>query len=78
MRVMLASWGWPTHYFPLVATGWAFRLAGHDVRVATQPALVPTVAGTGLPAVAVGQDVDMREVLRPLMSWVDTRWRTIE
>ncbi|MFC0436878.1 nucleotide disphospho-sugar-binding domain-containing protein [Kutzneria buriramensis] len=64
MRVLLASWGWPSHYFPLVPTGWAFRSAGHDVRVATQPGLVDVVLNSGLPAVAVGRDIDVPDIVR--------------
>jgi len=64
MRVLLASWGWPSHYFPLVPTGWAFRAAGHDVHVATQPGLVDVVLNSGLPAVAVGRDIDVPAVVR--------------
>jgi UDP:flavonoid glycosyltransferase YjiC (YdhE family) len=64
MRVLLVSWGWPSHYFPLVPIGWAFRSAGHDVRVATQPGLVDVVLNSGLPAVAVGRDVDVPDIVR--------------
>src|SRR5262245_22932437 len=58
MRVLFTSWAWASHYFPLVPLGWAFRAAGHDVCVASQPALADVITRSGLPAVAVGQDID--------------------
>lgn len=58
MRVLLTSWGWSSHYYPLVPLGWQLRVAGHEVRVATQPCLASTVRASGLPAVETGHDVD--------------------
>ncbi|MEV4546846.1 nucleotide disphospho-sugar-binding domain-containing protein [Nonomuraea wenchangensis] len=42
----------------MVPLAWALRAAGHEVLVATQPELLETVRHTGLPAAAVGRDVD--------------------
>ena len=64
MRVLMVSWAWRSHYFPLVSLGWALRSAGHEVLVATQPALVDVVVGSGLPAASVGHDIDIAEVIR--------------
>lgn len=58
MRVLITSWAWPSHYFPMVPLGWALRAAGHDVRVASQPALAAVIMRSGLPAVVTGRDVD--------------------
>jgi UDP:flavonoid glycosyltransferase YjiC (YdhE family) len=58
VRVLFTSWAWPTHYFPMVPLGWAFLATGHEVRVASQPGLSDTITRSGLPAVAVGRDVD--------------------
>lgn len=58
LRVLFVTWGWRSHFYPLVPLAWAVCAAGHDVRVATHPHLVPDVAGTGLPAVPVGADID--------------------
>jgi UDP:flavonoid glycosyltransferase YjiC (YdhE family) len=61
MRVLFVTWGWRSHFYPLVPLAWAIVAAGHEVRVATHPHLVPDVAGTGLPSVAVGADIDFAE-----------------
>ena len=72
MRVLCTTWAWPSHYFPMVPLAWAMRAAGHDVRVAVQPALASTVARSGLPAVVVGHDVDVvgphRRIFRELVA----------
>jgi UDP:flavonoid glycosyltransferase YjiC (YdhE family) len=70
MRVLFATWAWPSHHFPMVPLAWALRSAGHEVWVAGPPALTKTITESGLPAVPVGHDVDavaaVREfVLRP-------------
>jgi UDP:flavonoid glycosyltransferase YjiC (YdhE family) len=63
MRVLFTTWGWPSHFYPLVQLGWALGAAGHEVRVATQPGLLPAVSAAGLTPAAVGTDLD----LAPLM-----------
>ncbi|WP_370948465.1 nucleotide disphospho-sugar-binding domain-containing protein [Amycolatopsis sp. cg5] len=62
----MTTWGWRSHYYPLVPFAWALMAAGHEVRVATQPSLVPAVTSSGVPAVAVGPDLDFTEVFRGL------------
>ncbi|GAA0525897.1 DUF1205 domain-containing protein [Paractinoplanes ferrugineus] len=64
MRVLFVNWGWQSHLFPMVPLAWACRAAGHEVRVATQPGLVPVAAATGLPVVPVGADVDVPGLVR--------------
>ncbi|KWX05223.1 hypothetical protein TH66_02705 [Carbonactinospora thermoautotrophica] len=64
MRVLFVAWAWPTHFLSMVPLAWAFQIAGHDVRVASQPALAGTISQAGLPAVQVGQDLDVAEVRR--------------
>jgi UDP:flavonoid glycosyltransferase YjiC (YdhE family) len=56
MRVLFTSWAWPTHYYQMVPLAWALRAAGHEVRAASSPALSATIAASGVPAVAVGDD----------------------
>ncbi|MDH2427201.1 nucleotide disphospho-sugar-binding domain-containing protein [Sphaerisporangium sp. TRM90804] len=58
MRVLMTS-VWSTHFLPMVPTGWALRAAGHDVRVAVQPAHADVVATSGLPLTVVGRDVEV-------------------
>lgn len=56
MRVLLTSWAWPTHFYPMVPLAWALRAAGHDVRVAVPPSLAGVVAASGLPVVEAGTE----------------------
>jgi UDP:flavonoid glycosyltransferase YjiC (YdhE family) len=59
VRLLFATWAWPTHYLPMVPLAWAARAAGHEVRVASQPALAGTIASSGQVATLVGRDVDV-------------------
>ncbi|SCL30227.1 nucleotide disphospho-sugar-binding domain-containing protein [Micromonospora inyonensis] len=68
MRVLITSWAWPTHYYPLVPLAWALRSAGHEVRVASQPGLAGVVTGSGMPFVPVGRDLDMEEAFRSFIN----------
>ncbi|WP_052503919.1 nucleotide disphospho-sugar-binding domain-containing protein [Micromonospora haikouensis] len=45
-----------TPLFHLVPLAWAFRAAGHEVRVAVLPDLAQAVTATGLPVAEVGRD----------------------
>ncbi|WP_121181859.1 activator-dependent family glycosyltransferase [Nocardiopsis sp. Huas11] len=56
MRVVLVSLAERTNFLSLVPLGWALRTAGHDVLVASQPALGPVVRATGLAYAGVGRD----------------------
>lgn len=67
MRVLMTSWAWPSHYLPMVPLGWALRAAGHEVRVASQPALGKVITASGHVAVATGPDLDHAEVHRRVM-----------
>lgn len=67
----------PTHFTSLVPLAWALRAAGHDVTVAGQPDIVPTVRSAGLIAASVGERFDILTYLRaklpgtsrPLEAW---------
>ncbi|MEV5830543.1 nucleotide disphospho-sugar-binding domain-containing protein [Spirillospora sp. NPDC052242] len=59
LRVLFTTWAWPSHYFPMVPLAWAFRAAGHQVLIASQPALAETIARSGHPAAVVGSDLDI-------------------
>ncbi|HEY0639223.1 MAG TPA: nucleotide disphospho-sugar-binding domain-containing protein [Pseudonocardiaceae bacterium] len=73
MRVLMVSWGWRTHFFPLVPLGWALLAAGHQVRMAGQPSMVEPITRAGLPAVGVGTDLDFAEAFRGQLGRVGTR-----
>lgn len=60
MRVLFVTFPWHSHLFPMVPLAMGFRAHGHEVRVASTPALAATVAGTGLTAATVGSDVDLK------------------
>ncbi|WP_150251031.1 activator-dependent family glycosyltransferase [Nocardiopsis deserti] len=64
MRVLIASVAERSHFLNLVPLGWALRAAGHDVLVASQPALGPVVRATGMPYASVGRDHQLRRVMR--------------
>ena len=68
MRVLFHTSGWLTHLYMVAPLAQAFRLAGHEVRVAGPEMGRPAVLGAGLPFVETGHDVDflrLRQVLLP-------------
>ncbi|WP_285729481.1 activator-dependent family glycosyltransferase [Nocardiopsis sp. ATB16-24] len=85
MRVVIATPAERTHFLNLVPLAWALRAAGHEVLVASQPELAPSVATAGLPFAPVGRDHDLRALTRRMYSlpgageavdWDDERtWR---
>ncbi|MEW2566891.1 activator-dependent family glycosyltransferase [Streptomyces sp. NPDC047070] len=56
MRVLLTSFALDAHFNGSVPLAWALRAAGHEVRVASQPALTGSITAAGLTAVPVGAD----------------------
>jgi UDP:flavonoid glycosyltransferase YjiC (YdhE family) len=76
MRFLFATWAWPSHLFPLVPFAWACRTAGHDVCIASQPALADAISRAGLPAVSVGRDMGDDIIVkheRPEITLLDPR-----
>lgn len=67
MRVLMTTTAVPTHLMPLVPLAWALRAAGHDVLVAAQPDVIPTLRSAGLVAASVGETFDMDAHMRTLM-----------
>ncbi|MER5627791.1 activator-dependent family glycosyltransferase [Streptosporangium sp. NPDC002544] len=59
MRVLFAVNPGNSTFHPLVPLAWALRTAGHEVRVASQPAFAETITQAGLTAVPVGRDLDI-------------------
>ncbi|MEU7434024.1 nucleotide disphospho-sugar-binding domain-containing protein [Streptomyces sioyaensis] len=64
MRLLFTTWAWPSHLYALVTQAWACRAAGHEVLVASQPALAAEIGRCGLPAAVVGHDVDAVAMVR--------------
>ncbi|MFI0787257.1 nucleotide disphospho-sugar-binding domain-containing protein [Streptomyces lydicus] len=64
MRLLFTTWAWPSHLYALVTQAWACRAAGHEVLVASQPALAAEISRCGLPAGVVGHDVDAVAMVR--------------
>jgi UDP:flavonoid glycosyltransferase YjiC (YdhE family) len=62
VRVLIVTWGWRSHLYPLVPLGWAVRASGDEAMVASHPSMVGPITAAGLPAVAVGPEVDFAEV----------------
>lgn len=73
MKVLISTWGWRSHFYPLVPLAWALRSAGHDVRVASQPGMMAAITGAGLPGVPVGPALDFAEVFGNHVGRVATR-----
>lgn len=48
MRVLFTTSEWPTHWFPMVALGWALQAGGDEVRVACAPSQAEAVTRAGL------------------------------
>ncbi|MGW4940886.1 nucleotide disphospho-sugar-binding domain-containing protein [Actinoplanes sp. NPDC004185] len=61
MRFLFVPLSWPSHYLPLVPLAWACRSAGHDVRVAGQPAVLGAVHESGLTGVDLGPGFDFQD-----------------
>jgi glycosyltransferase (activator-dependent family) len=60
-----------SHLYPMVSLAWALQAAGHEVRVASQPDLASTIAKTSLPAVSVGEPLEMARQMQEDTSWKD-------
>ncbi|WP_208884152.1 nucleotide disphospho-sugar-binding domain-containing protein [Streptomyces armeniacus] len=58
MRVLFIPLSVPTHYFHQVSMAWAFRAAGHEVRVAGEAPVLDAVLRSGMPAVPAGEGFD--------------------
>ncbi|MET8054622.1 activator-dependent family glycosyltransferase [Streptosporangium sp. NPDC005286] len=63
MRVLFAANPEKAHLLAMVPLAWALRTAGHEVRVAGQPAFTDVITQAGLTAVPVGRDADLWQLL---------------
>jgi len=72
MRILSIPWAQRSHYAHLVPLAWALRAAGHEVRIAAQPAIADAVARTGMVWSEIGAGYDPAsatpaEALAPLV-----------
>ncbi|MFI6581587.1 activator-dependent family glycosyltransferase [Embleya sp. NPDC050493] len=78
MRVLITSLAVEAHFNGAVPLAWALRAAGHEVRVASHPALTESITRAGLTAVLVGTDHVHHELVRDLGAELDTFYRDID
>ncbi|MEU6024232.1 activator-dependent family glycosyltransferase [Micromonospora sp. NPDC047134] len=64
MKILFTTFAAKVHMYSQVPLAWALHTGGHEVRIATQPDLVDEVTKTGLPAVAVGEALNLEEGIR--------------
>ncbi|WP_410672769.1 activator-dependent family glycosyltransferase [Amycolatopsis sp. cmx-4-68] len=63
MRVLFTVSPGTTVFNSMVPLAWALRTAGHDVRVASQPAFADEITQAGLTAVPLGRDLGIPRLL---------------
>ncbi|KOG32276.1 activator-dependent family glycosyltransferase [Streptomyces resistomycificus] len=78
MRVLMTSLAVEAHFNGAVPLAWALRAAGHEVRVASQPALTGTITRAGLTAVPVGTDHVHHDLVRHLGAELTGFYRDID
>ncbi|HET9144249.1 nucleotide disphospho-sugar-binding domain-containing protein [Actinophytocola sp.] len=61
MRVLFTCHGGMPHLFPMVPLAWAFRSAGHEVRIASQARILDALMHTGLPVVEISRTPEWTE-----------------
>jgi hypothetical protein len=71
MRVLFNTFAARSHLYPMVSLAWALHAAGHEVRVASQPDLVEAISRTSLPAVPVGEPLELGRQMQEDTSWRD-------
>jgi L-2-deoxyfucosyltransferase len=64
MKVLFTTFAAKVHMYSQVSLAWALHTAGHEVRIASQPDLVDAITHTGLPAVPVGEALNLEEGVR--------------
>jgi len=67
MKVMFIPWGEAPHYFFMVPLAWAFRGAGDEVRVVSQPGAADAVKRSGMSVTVVGESYDYRSEQKKLL-----------
>lgn len=76
MRVLFACVSEKSHILTMAPLAWALTNAGHEVRLASAPAVTDTITSAGITAVPVGTDHTLHEALaqeesveHPLSDW---------
>jgi glycosyltransferase (activator-dependent family) len=64
LRILFTTYAEKTHFLGMVPLAWALRNAGHEVMVASQPALTEAITGAGLTAAPVGADHSLYEIMK--------------
>lgn len=64
MRVLFTTFAARTHFNLQAPLAWSLAQAGHEVCVASQPNLVPTITGSGLLAASVGEPLDIGGIVK--------------
>lgn len=78
MRVLMTSLAVQAHFNGSVPLAWALRAAGHEVRMASQPALTETITRAGLTAVPVGENHSHGELVSDLGAELGAFYRDID
>lgn len=63
MRILLTTVSERSHVLVMAPLAWALMNAGHEVRLASAPAMTEHIASTGVTAVSVGVDHGLHEAL---------------
>lgn len=64
MRILFTTFAARTHFSLQSPLAWSLAQAGHEVCVASQPNLVPTITASGLLAASVGSPLDIGEIIK--------------
>jgi glycosyltransferase len=73
MRIAFVIWPAPAHLYPLVPLAWALKAAGHEVVVASHPAIAEEAASMGLTPVSVCDADAMGPLMGPARPYVEER-----
>lgn len=68
VRILFTVYGTRPHIYPLVPLAWAFRAAGHDVRLTSTPSWADDMIRTGLPTVTVGGSPQVTREVRDALA----------
>ncbi|GAA4549839.1 nucleotide disphospho-sugar-binding domain-containing protein [Amycolatopsis samaneae] len=73
MRVAFVIWPAPAHLYPPVPLAWALKAAGHEVCIASHPAIAAETASMGLTPVSICDADSMPPLMGPARPYVEER-----